>query len=227
MTAVADPADPFAETTVDEDFDPFANADDVKSGGVFVPWPGIDAVAGRLIVLVPRRFDKEAKVSDYLQKTYQLPATREEWTTDLVVLDGGDLSYTYQSKVDGSKDEYEEKTHEVAAADLPFLVPNWRVSWANMIGTLNGLAKLATPVGFGHIRAGYSAKEMRAGKTFEDFAAEEEAYYAAIAANPRQTKIDKPKPRWHFVLSKDPADKAKALAWWKAAAASGYKLTEG
>lgn len=219
----ADLTDPFAANT-DEDFDPFADADDVKSGGPFVPWPNIEAVAERLVVLVPRKFDEKAKVSAYLQEKYQLPAEREEWTTDLVILDGGDLSYTYQAKKDGTKDEYEEKTHTVAAADLPFLIPGWRVSWANMIGTLNGLAKLSTPVGFGRIRAGYSAKEMRAGKTFEDFAAEREAYYAARAANPR-AKLDEPKPRWHFVLSKDPADKAKALAWWKAAVAEGYKLS--
>lgn len=224
MTA-ADLDDPFAETATDDLDDPFADADDVTTGGVFVPWPDIDVVAERLVVLVPRKYDAEAKVSDYLQEKYGYPATRNEWRADLVVLDGGDLSYTYSAKVDGTKDEYEEKTYEVKAGDLPFLVPNWRVTWANMLGTLTKLSQnTQAPLGFGHIRAGYSAKEMRNGKTFEDFKAEEEAYYAAIAANPR-AKLDKPTPRWHFVLSKDPADKAKALAWWKAARENGYKLT--
>lgn len=222
-----DLSDPFATTGAAEDDpdDPFATADDVKSGGPFVPWPSVTDVAERLVVLVPRKYDEEAKVSEFLQKKYGYPAVRPEWRADLVVLDGGDLSYTYSAKKDGTENEYEDKTYEVAAADLPFLVPNWRITWANMLGTLTKLSKLSTPVGFGRIRAGYAAKEMRAGRTFEEFAAEQEAYYAAVKDNPRQTKLKEPSPRWHFVLSENPADKALALAWWKAAKADGYSLS--
>lgn len=224
-----DLSDPFAATASaeDDEFDPFATADDAKSGGPFVPWPAIEAVQERLVVLVPKTFDPEAKVSDYLQKTYQLPAVREEWRVDLVVLNGGDLAYTYRAKVDGKDgkaDTFEEREHEVPASELPYLIPGWRVSWANMIGVLNKVSKLHTPLALGYIKAGYSAKEMRAGKTFADFKAEEEAYYAAVAANPR-AKIEKPRARWHFEISETAADKALALAWWRAAKADGYTLS--
>lgn len=226
----ADLTDPFAATTTpDELDDPFATAEDAKAGGPYVPWPSrIDEISERLVVLVPRTFDPEAKVSAFMQQTYQLPATREEWRVDLVILDGGDLSYTYSSKVpgvDGKADTFEEKTHEVAASELPFLIPNWRVVWANMIGTLNKTSKLKTPLALGRIRAGYSAKEMRAGKTFADFERERAAYYDAMQVNPRQTKLKEPTPRWHFEISEAPADKALALAWWKAAREAGYTLS--
>lgn len=226
-------ADPFADNVDPDDLDdPFATADEAKSsGGAFIPWPRIESLRDRLVALVPREFDKEAKVSEYLQKEYSLKPTREEWRTDLVVLGGGDFSYGYRGKVkdedkknpDGP-DEFEEMTHEVSAAELPYLIPDWKVSWGNVIGALNAITKAGKPIAFGHIRAGYAIATMRKGKTFADFAADEEAYYAALAANPR-AKLDKPAARWHFEVSEVPADKALAAAWWKQARADGYKLS--
>jgi hypothetical protein len=229
----AEPADPFATSTdIDDLDDPFATADEAKSsGGAFIPWPRIEALRDQLVVIVPREFDKEAKVSEYLQKQYNLKPTREEWKTDLVILGSGvDFSYDYRGKVrdedkanpDGP-DEYAEMTWTVTAAELPYLIPGWKVSWGNIIGALNTITKAGKPMAFGRIRAGYAIATMRIGKTFADFAAEEEAYYAAVAANPR-AKLDKPTPRWHFDVSEDPKDKALAMAWWNAARANGYKL---
>lgn len=213
-------ADPFAAATEDGQLDdPFATADEAKStGGAFVPWPGIEAVAERLVVLVPRSQDLEAKVSEYLQRTYNLPATREEWKVDLIVLDGGELKYTYRSKVDGSEGEFEEKEFQVAAGDLPFLIPGWRVTWGNIMGTLNKIHGGPRPFGLGRIRAGYSIKEMRAGRTFEEFAKEREAFYAS----PRGKK--EPRPVWHFEVSDLAADRSLALAWWNVARANGFTL---
>lgn len=214
------PVDPFAAPTEDGLIDdPFATVDEAKSaGGAFVPWPGIEAVADRLVVLVPRSQDKEAKVSEYLQRTYSLPPTREEWKVDLIVLDGGDLKYTYRSKKEGTESEYEEKEFEVPASDLPFLVPGWKVSWGNIMGVLNKLHGGPRPFALGRIRAGYSIKEMRLGKTFEGFKHEREAFYAS----PRGKK--EPRAVWHFVVSDEAADRTLALAWWNEARANGFTL---
>lgn len=216
--------DPFATsaTTVDED-DPFATSEDVKSGGSFVPRPPIDVLAERLIVLVPRSFDAEAKVSEYLRREYNLPEFREEWTIDLIVLDGGTMEYPYRSKVQGTESDYEEKTMTVD--EFPFTVPNFKVSWANIIGSLNKLAKSPRPFGVGRIRAGYSAADMRKGKTFEDFAAELAAWETKVKADPRKAG-DRPKAKWHFVLDESPEALVPARAWWSKARAEGFKITQ-
>lgn len=220
MTAETVLEDPFAAATEDGLVDdPFATADEASSkGGPFVPWPGIEAVSGRLVVLVPRNHDENAPVSPYLQRTYNLPATREEWKVDLVVLDGGKLEYEYRSKVEGTEDTYEKKTFTVDAADLPFLVPNWKITWGNIMGTLSRTSKTAKPFVLARIRAGYSIKEMRAGKTYEQFKAEQDEFYA----NPRGKK--EPRPVWHAEVTDAPADRALALNWWKAARANGFTL---
>jgi hypothetical protein len=215
--------DPFATAATVDDGDPFATSEDVKSGGVFIPRPPVDLLAERLIVMVPRKFDPEAKVSDYLRREYNLPEFREEWTIDLIVLDGGKLEYPYRSKVQGTEDEYEEKT--MIVDEFPFTVPNFKVSWANIIGSLNKLAKSPRPFGLGRIRAGYSAADMRKGKTFEGFAAELAAWEEKVTKSPK-TAGDRPKAKWHFVLDESPEAVAKARSWWAVAKAEGFKVTQ-
>lgn len=221
---MSDLADPFATpATMDDDFDPFATADDVKSGGgVFVPRPPIDALRDRLIVMVPRSFDAEAKVSDFLRKTYNLPETREEWTLDLIVLDGGTLEYPYRSKVQGTDDEFEDKTKVVS--EFPFEVPNFKASWANIIGTLNKLSDSPKPFAAGRIRAGYSAAENRKRKDpFAEFRAEEDAWAERARKDPKKAG-DAPKAKWHFELDASPEALALARAWWADAKTRGFKL---
>lgn len=206
--------DPFAVT---EDSDPFASSEDAAShAGPFIPWPKIEDVTDRLIVLVPRTYDAEAKVSEYAQRTHGMKPTQDEWRADLVVLDGGKLSYTYRAKVEGTEDSYADATHVIE--ELPALIPGWRVTAGNILGTLNRIHEGPKPFALGRIRAGYSAAEMRKGRTFEEFAAELEAFYKA----PKGKK--QPKPVWHLVVSDDAADRAVALAWWKAAQADGFKI---
>ena len=211
--------DPFAEIAVDDD--PFASPEDLKRSGQFTPSPPIDMIADRLIVLVPREFDAEAKVSEYLQREYGLKPTREQWKTDLVILDGEPMSYPYRAKVQGILDVYEEKTWEIET--FPYLVSGFRVTWGNVIGTLNKLSGGSKPFGLGRLRAGYSAKDMRSGKTYEQFAAEMAEWERKVQANPR-TAGNKPKPTWHFVPSNEIADVAIARAWWKDAQASGFSV---
>lgn len=219
---IDDLVDPFAApAAVYEEFDPFATSSDVKSNGVFVPRPPIESLAERLIVMVPRSFDAEAKVSEYLQAK-GFPETREEWTIDLIVLDGGELSFEYRAKKENTEDEYEPKTMTVT--EFPFEVPNFKVSWANMIGTLNKLSASPRPFGLGRIRAGYSAKDMRKGKTFEMFAAEMSEWEEKVRKNPR-TAGERPKPKWHFVMDESPQALALARAWWTDAKARGFKVS--
>lgn len=222
MSEVLD--DPFATPAADETVmdDPFASADDVKtSGGVFVPRPPIEVLADRLVVLVPRSFDKEAKVSDYLREKYNMAETREEWTIDLIVLDGGTMEYAYRSKVQGKENEFEDKTMTVS--EFPFTVPNFKVSWGNIIGTLNKLADGPKPFGLGRVRAGYSAKEMRSGKTFADFAEEMQAWEDRVKKSPR-TAGERPKAKWHFEIDESAPARAKAMEWWNVAKAEGFKV---
>lgn len=218
MTDVMD--DPFAVDT--DENDPFATKDDVKSNGVFVPRPPIDVIAERPIVLVPRSFDKEAKVSEYLRREFNLPETREEWTIDLVILGTEPMEYEYRSKVQGTEDEFETKTMRIE--EFPFVVPNFRVTWANIIGSLNKLSASPRPFGVGRIRGGYSAADMRKGKTFEQFAEELAAWEAKVQKNPKSAG-DRPKPKWHFVIEDDnPETMALARAWWAKARAEGFRV---
>lgn len=203
--------DPFA---VEDEYDPFATADEAnKRGGPFIPWPKMPDITGRLVVLVPRKFEKEAKVGARAQAEYGMSATQEQWTTDLVVLDGGQLSYACKIK-DG--DEYKDATHVIDT--LPALITNWPVSSGNIIGVLNRISDGPKPFALGRILPGYPKKQMDAGKTFGDWAAESEAFYA----NPRGKT--QPKAVWHLVVSDDAADRALGLAWFKAATAEGFKI---
>lgn len=213
--------DPFA-VNVDE-VDPFATADDLKSGGgTFVPRPPVEAIADRLVVLVPRSYDKEAKVSEYAQKTFNMNPVQEVWTVDLIVLDGGELSFEYRSKKADTKDEYEDKTHTVA--ELPYEVTGWRVRWGNVIGSLNKLSASPRPFGVGRIRPGYNAAEMRKRKDgFADYAAEIEAWAAKAKSDPMKAG-ERPKPVWHFQVTEDPKDLALARAWWAKAKEAGFRV---
>jgi hypothetical protein len=223
--------DPFAveqesssqERQYDGDMDaPFASPDEMVAGGEMVPFPPIDALSGRLVAVVPRKFDPAAPVSTYLQQTYNLAPTREEWRVDLAVLDGGELRYSYRSKTEGTEDDYEEREHVVAADDLPFFVHNWRVTWANVIGRINKMPAHRAML-LGRFRPGYSAKEMFAGRTFADFAAEMEAWEEKARVNPRAAG-QAPRAKWHLDLTVSDADRALASEWWRQARAGGYTI---
>lgn len=214
---MTDVTDPFAEASFDNSaIDPFADPDEIGgSRGPFIPWPNVTDITGRLLAVFPKSFDGKAEVSKYMQDKFNAPAERPEWRVDLVVLDGEvPFSYEYRGKVEGSKDEYADMTYTVET--LPFFVPNFRIVWANVIGTLNkGHEKGAL---IGRIRPGYTAKEMRDGKTFADWQAE----YDAFIENPRKNK--EPRARWHFDLSRNADEKALAMNWYRTAYADGYRI---
>ncbi len=223
---MSDIEDPFAEDAAvlnEGDIDPFADPDEVGGpSGPFIPWPNVDVIAGRVLALFPKAFDGKAEVSKYTQEKYNVGPTRPEWRVDVVVLDGEvPFSYEYRSKKEGTKDEFETKTYTVES--MPFFIPNFRITWVNVIGTLNkGHEKGAL---IGRFRAGYSAKEMRNGKTFEDFNREVAEWEQEVREHGARKAGEPPRAKWHFELSRDPADKALAMAWFKQAHADGYRLT--
>lgn len=220
---MTDVVDPFDEGTFDDSaIDPFADPDEVGGQrGPFVPWPNVDVIEGRLLALFPKTFDGKAEVSKYTQEKYNAPSERAEWRVDVVVLDGPvPFSYAYRGKVEGTKDEFADMTYTVEA--LPFFVPNFRITWANVIGTLNkGHEKGAL---IGRLRAGYTAKEMRNGKTFADFEREVAAWEETVKNSGAKKAGEAPRARWHFDLSRDAGEKALAMNWYRTAYADGYRI---
>lgn len=214
--------DPFA-VAVDED-DPFAAPEDFKSsGGNFAPRPSsIEDIAGKLLVIVPKVFEKEAKVSEYLVKKYNMAETREQWTADVIVLDGpAEWKFTYRGRKDRDS-EYEDM--EQIVTEYPYEMLGYRITAGNLIGALNKISNGSKPMAVGRIRAGFTAAEMRAGKTFEQFEKERAAWEARVQKDGIRKAGEEPKPRWHFDPSNDAEDRAKALAWWKKAREAGYEI---
>ncbi len=219
---VNDMEDPFA-VAVDED-DPFATSEDFKGGGGnFAPRPSsIEDLADLLIVILPRVFEKEAKVSEFLQEKYNMAPTREQWTADVIVIDGPkEWKFSYRGRKDRDS-EYEDM--EQIVTEYPYEMLGYRVTAGNLLGALNKIHGGAKPMGIGRIRAGYTAAEMRKGKTFEEFAKERAAWEARVQKDGIRKAGDEPKPRWHFDPSDAPEDRAKALAWWKQARAAGFTI---
>lgn len=213
---MSDIADPFAET-VDED-DPFATPDDVaRSSGPFVPKPYLADLAGRLVAMVPREFEKDApKREDRIQDGG--PTTEERYTVDMAVLDGGALTFWYSAKVEGS-DERVPTEHTVEADEIPFLYTNvWRTE-GNVIGQLKKIDGKARPVLLGRIRRGPQAPDKKKGVTPDQI---EQAY----AAWEKRGK-NGPKPKFSWIVDVDcvtAEDRVLAGAWLKAAREDGFVL---
>lgn len=221
----ADPEDPFSVPASGNTEDPFASEDVYGGGGEFTPRPSISDIAGRLIVLVPREYDEAAETSEFARKNFGAKDTEERWTVDIVVLDGGTLSFDYTSKVQGTEDQYEEKRAEVT--DLPYLIPGMFIRQGNLKAACRKLEKAHT-FGLGRIRPGYAAAQMRKRATmaeaFQDWQNEMDAWEVKARQNPRGAG-DPPRSVWHFEPTANGDDKALAMAWWAKAKADGFKIT--
>jgi hypothetical protein len=215
MSEIVD--DPFASSPADED-DPFADSVDAKvGGGAFTPRPVLEDLEGRLIIMVPRELDREAKTPQMWVDKGAKP-TREQYTVDMVVLDGGPLTYSYRDKVvDGNTTRMEDKEYTVDT--LPFMWSGvWRTE-ASIIGQLKKVDGTKKPMLLGVLRRGPQADDRRNGKTWQDIAAEFEKW----RKNPRGAA---PAFSWFVdVEAADvPANKELALQWWRGARESGYTL---
>jgi hypothetical protein len=205
--------DPFA-VAQDED-DPFADPETVKAGGAFTPRPALEDLEGRLLALIPRAFDKESKTPQiWVDKG--APATREQYTADMVLLDGGPLTFPYKDKVtEGKTTTVVDKEWTIDV--LPHL---WQGVWrseASLIGQLKKVDGTGKPILLGVLRRGPQADDRKAGKTWEDIA----AAFTAWRKNPRGNA---PKFSWFVDVDVTPEQAALAREWWKAARAGGYTL---
>ena len=212
--------DPFAET-VDED-DPFARPEDVaRSSGPFVPRPYLADLAGRLVVMVPREYEKDApKRADRVEAGGK--DTEERYTVDMAVLDGGELTFQYSSKIEGSE-ERELRDFTVEADQLPFLWERVYRTEGNVVGQLKKVDGKVRPVLIGRVRRGPQSADKKAGVTADQI----EKSWAAWEAAMRAGKLNTPRPKFSWIMDVDavtPEDLALARAWLKAARGNGFSL---
>lgn len=203
-------ADPFAQN-VDVD-DPFATPEDVRT--VFNPTPPLEVLEGRVLVMVPRKFEDDAPIPDEFIQSGG-PKVRDRYTVDMVVLTGGPVTFEYNGPA--GKDGKRERLSATVTA-LPALFSGvWRVE-ASLIGQLRKVDGGPRPMLLGRLIRGPQAKDRKAGKTVEDVAAE----FAAWRRNP---KGNAPRFSWQMVVEGLSAeDKALAMDWYRTAVAGGYKL---
>jgi hypothetical protein len=208
-------ADPWAEDANVED--PWATPEDVKAGGKFEPTPFLDSLAGRMVGMFPRKFEKDApKRADRIEAGGA--TTEERYTVDMVVLDGGELRYWYTDKRanDGAGELVE---HVIPADEIPKLYTNvWRTE-GNIIGALRKVDGSARPALLGIVRRGPQAPDRKKGMTAEQV----EAAYAAWEKRGKQG----PKPKFSWIIDAESVtaeQKAAATAWLRKAMAEGFTL---
>jgi hypothetical protein len=213
----ATPADPF--TSAHDMDDPFATSSDFK-GGPYTPSPTLEVLKGRVVVMIPRSLDKNAK--DPNDPSGQ--KTREVYTVDLVVLDGGPLAFTYKRKGNPEatdpkdrEDSYPEFAVEDITPDTPFSVTGFWVPQAGVIGKLkqshaNGRPYLGVPA-IAPVKA-----DRDKGVTAEQVQRQVDAWIARGRQDAR--------PRYSWTLADPtPAQRAAALSWWKREAANIAPIT--
>jgi len=113
--------------------DPFATSSEIKTGGVWTPRVPFEDIEGRMVVLVPKSFDPEAK--------NPFPGgdpTREEFRVDLVILDGDPFTYEYtEPDPKGAALPRIEKTMTVDS--FPFTAISQSVAQGGLVGKLKPL----------------------------------------------------------------------------------------
>lgn len=210
--------DPFAQT-VDDD-DPFATPEDVKSGGSFTPSPFLDALPGRLVAMVPRAYDPEAKKrADRIESGGK--ETEEKYTVDMVVLDGGPFTFytTQKIKLDNGSFSDERETVEIRVEELPALYTGvWRTE-GRIVGKLKKVDGTRRPILLGRVRRVPQAPDAKKGITAEQV----EKKYAEWEA--RGKNGPRPKFSWDIdVENLTDADRDLARTWLKHAMADGFSL---
>lgn len=211
VSPAAPASDPF--TGAHDMDDPFATSSDFR-GGDFTPSPTLEVLKGRVVVMIPRSFNPSAK--DPNDPTGQ--KTRELYTVDLAVLDGGKLAYTYKRKGNPEatdpkdrEDTYPEFSVDVTP-DSPFVVKGFWVPQGGVIGKLkqahaNGRPYLGVPA-IVPVKA-----DRDKGKTAADVQRDLDNWVARGRTGPR--------PLFSWVLA-DPTEAQRQIArdWWKREAAN-------
>lgn len=195
-TPVTDPFTP----AVDKD-DPFATNSDFR--GDFTPSPTLEVLQGRLVVMIPRSLDPEAKDPNNPGKT------REVFTVDLTVLDGGPLEYTFKRKADpekGTPETWEKYDAGNVTPDSPFTVEGFWVPQGVLIGKLKKAHASGAPF-LGVVSMGPTKDQRDRGVTAAQV---REAYASWVAAG---KPGNSPKFAWSLE-DPDATRRAAAVAWW-------------
>lgn len=190
-------SDPFTDAAKQDD--PFATSSDYR--GEYTPSPNIELLAGRLLVMIPRKFDPAAK-DPFDPDGVKI---RELYTVDLTVIDGGRLEFPYKVKGDperGTEDEWKTWTIEAT----PFTIPGFWVPQGGIIGKLKQSHAEGRPF-LGILTMGPQRAQRDRGVT----TAQVQADYAGWIA--RGKVGNAPKFAWSMP-DPTPERRAAALAWW-------------
>jgi len=193
-------ADPF--TGAADSADPFATSSDYR--GDFSPSPTMDALAGRLVVIIPRSFDPDAK--DPLNPG----KTRECYTVDLTVLTGGRMSWYYTEKGNaekGTEDEVKEFVVDDVSAANPYTNANHWIPQGAIIGKIKKSHRDGRPF-LGIPARGPQKADRDKGVTM----AQIEKRYSDWVGRNRQG--DAPKFSW-VMVDPTPEQRAIAIGWWR------------
>lgn len=203
MVAVND-VDPFG-ASLEEVVDPFASPEDLAAR--WEPAPKIPDLVGRLVAFIPREYtDKASKPEQFRRGPDDL--YQDRYTADLVVLDGGDLTWWGTEKVGESTTDREYK---ISASELPRLFRGIWIFQLALIGQLRRVHGGPRPILLGRVRRGPTVKARAAGETFASI----EAAYAAWEQRGRKGK--EPDYSWQVDTNISPADREVALRWWQSA----------
>jgi hypothetical protein len=195
--------DPF--TSASDSADPFATSSDYRAD--FTPSPTLESLQGRLVVMIPRNLDPAAKDPNNPGQT------REQYTVDLYVLDGGRFSYFYTQKGNPEatdpadrQDQVKEWVVENVTPDQPFSVTSYWVPQGGVIGKLKKAHRDGRPY--------LGVPSMIPTKADRDrgltAAAVRQAVEAWVARNRQGAR-----PRYTWTLEDPtPAQRQAAVAWW-------------
>lgn len=200
---VSDPSNPFATQQ--------AAAAEVGGGGQWDPRIPLDAIEGRMIVLVPKSYTDQAPVpKDFNPKEGEV---REEYRVDIIVLDGGTL--TYEETFKESKDADPQK-REVTVTEFPYVRRGQTIAQGQLVRALKGADKTGMFL-YGVLTRVPQLRDSKLYPTPEALAEARKAWIAALSAG----KSGVTEPRYTWGLDERPQALTQerinlALAWWEA-----------
>jgi len=203
VTTPVDMANPFATQQQ-------AAAAAPGGGGQWDPRVPFGTIEGRMVIMVPKSYRDDAPVPEAFNP--KDGDVREEYRIDLVVLDGGPLSYEYSFKA--SKDaEKEKKVMEVT--EFPHVARGQTIAQGQLIRALKGAAKDGKFI-YGVMTKVAQLRDEKLYPTPEALAQARKDWIAALSAG----RNDVVEPRYTWGLDDRPAVLTSerinlAAAWWE------------
>lgn len=214
--STAVPANPVADTA-----NPFKKASEVGSSGQdYDPFVPLAYLERRMLVMVPRSFRTDAE-----KKPEFGGGVTDEWRVDIIVLDGGTLTFPTKVKdPDNPNGDYIEK--EVTYSEFPATFRGQGIRGGQLVGALNGANKAGGFL-YGVLRRVPVMQDVRSGKTIETLDQEIQAWRQKIAAGIPATDV---RYTWNLddrPQALTPEREKLALAWWEQESAARLKSAAG